>query len=147
MLSEKPGREGEHLDREGEHLDAVPADLIAEVLAGDADITRAGRAQAIHAPGSPTPQRAARGEQRSSRYGPLVLWAIQQWQKPDQALHLALDTPVRLNRYCVVVLSVVCHGGAIPLLWQTLEHPNAELLGWLEGRSRWRCVMRLRADA
>jgi Transposase DDE domain len=114
-------------------------------------------------------------------YGPLVLWAIQHWQQPGQALHLAIDTTVLWNRFCVVVLSVVCHGRAIPLLWQTLEHPSAsvsapvvigllqradrlltgfdtitlladrafpsaELLGWLEGRSRWRYVMRLRAD-
>jgi hypothetical protein len=58
-------------------------------------------------------------------YGPLILWAIQQWQKPGHALHLALDTTVLWNRFCVVVLSVVCHGRAIPLLWQTLEHPSA----------------------
>ncbi len=36
-------------------------------------------------------------------YGPLVLWAIQQWQKPDHSLHLALDTTVLWNRFCVVV--------------------------------------------
>jgi len=31
------------MDRTGQHRDAMPADLIAEVLAGDADGTRAGR--------------------------------------------------------------------------------------------------------
>ena len=60
-------------------------------------------------------------------YGPLVLWAIQHWQKPGQALVLALDTTVLWNRFCVVVLSVVCHGRAIPLLWQTFEHPSASV--------------------
>jgi hypothetical protein len=50
-------------------------------------------------------------------YGPLVLWAIQHWKKPGQALHLALDTTMLCNRYCVVVLSVVAHDRAIPLLW------------------------------
>lgn len=25
-------------------------------------------------------------------YGPLILWALQNWQKPGKALHLALDT-------------------------------------------------------
>ena len=114
-------------------------------------------------------------------YGPLVLWAIQHWQKPGHSWHLALDTTVLWNRCCVVVLSVVCHGRAIPLLWQTLDHPSAsvsaevviallqqaerllagfgaitlladrgfpsaELLRWLEGRERWRYVMRLRGD-
>ena len=60
-------------------------------------------------------------------YGPLVLWAIQQWQKPGQTLHLALDTTVLWNRFCVVMISVVCQGRAIPLLWQTLEHPSASV--------------------
>ena len=85
------------------------------------------------------------------------------------------------NRCCLVVLSVVAHGRAIPLVWRTLEHPSAsvsaavsiallekadqlragfsaitlladrgflsaELLGWFEGRSCWRYVMRLRSD-
>ena len=60
-------------------------------------------------------------------YGPLALWALQNWQKPGQRLYLALDTTMLWNRYCVVVLSIVCHGRAIPLLWQTLEHPSASV--------------------
>ena len=59
--------------------------------------------------------------------GPLVLWAMRHWHKPGHALHLALDTTVLWNRFCVVALSVVCHGRAIPLLWQTLEHPSASV--------------------
>lgn len=31
------------------------------------------------------------------------------------------------KRICVVVLSVVCHGRAIPLLWKALEHPSANV--------------------
>jgi len=60
-------------------------------------------------------------------YGPLILWAIQHWQNPGHTLHLALDTTVLWNRFCVVVVSVVAHGRAIPLLWQTLEHPSASV--------------------
>lgn len=60
-------------------------------------------------------------------YGPLILWAIQYWQNPGHTLHLALDTTVLWNRFCVVVVSVVAHGRAIPLLWQTLEHPSASV--------------------
>ena len=60
-------------------------------------------------------------------YGPLILWAIQHWQNPGHTLHLALDTTMLWNRFCVVVLSVVAHGRAIPLLWQTLEHPSASV--------------------
>jgi hypothetical protein len=76
-----------------------------------------------------------------SLYSPLILWAIQGWQKPGQALHLALDTSMLWNRYCVVVVSVVCHGRAIPLLWQPLEHPSASVsaavsIGLLEKADR-----------
>jgi hypothetical protein len=60
-------------------------------------------------------------------YGPLILWAIQHWQKPGHTLHLALDTTMLWNRLCVVVVSVVVHDRAIPLLWQTLEHPSASV--------------------
>lgn len=60
-------------------------------------------------------------------YGPLIVWAIQHWQNPGHSLHLALDTTMLWNRFCVVVVSVVCHGRAIPLLWQTLEHPSASV--------------------
>ena len=35
-------------------------------------------------------------------YGPLVLWAIQHWQKPGQALHLALDTTQKRFQSTVV---------------------------------------------
>lgn len=51
-------------------------------------------------------------------YGPLALWAIQQWQNPGHTLYLALDTTMLWNRFCVVAVSVVAHGRAIPLLWQ-----------------------------
>jgi hypothetical protein len=60
-------------------------------------------------------------------YGPLILWALRHWQKPGQHLHLALDTTMLWNSYCVVVLSAVCHGRAVPLLWTTLEHPSASV--------------------
>ena len=60
-------------------------------------------------------------------YGPLILWSIQHWQKPGHPLLLALDTTMLWNRFCMVVVSVVVHGRAIPLLWQTLEHPSASV--------------------
>ena len=59
-------------------------------------------------------------------YEPLCLWFLQHWQKPDQTLHLVLDTTVLGNRCRVVMLSAVCQGQAIPLLWRTLEHPSAD---------------------
>lgn len=60
-------------------------------------------------------------------YGPLIIWAIQNWQNPGHSLHLALNTTMLWNRFCVVVVSVMAHGRAIPLHWQTLEHPSASV--------------------
>ncbi|MFN9546561.1 MAG: hypothetical protein ACK6AD_05765 [Cyanobacteriota bacterium] len=53
---------------------------------------------------------------RERLYGPLLLWAIQRWQQPGQDLVLALDATLLWNRFCVVVLSVVCHGRG-PFHW------------------------------
>jgi hypothetical protein len=50
------------VNRTGEHGDAVPADLVAEVLAGDADGTRASRTQDIHIQVVPL----LRGQERAS---------------------------------------------------------------------------------
>jgi hypothetical protein len=58
-----------------------------------------------------------------SLYVPLVLAAISRWS--SQRLYLALDTTVLWNRYCMIHLSVVCCGRAVPLLWRVLEHPSA----------------------
>jgi len=38
-------------------------------------------------------------------------------------LHLALDTTMLWSRFSGVVVSVVVHGRAVPLLGQTLDHP------------------------
>lgn len=56
-------------------------------------------------------------------YLPLVLGALQGWQ--EHRLYLALDTTVLWNRFCMIHLSVVCCGRAVPLLWRVLEHDSA----------------------
>lgn len=58
-----------------------------------------------------------------SLYLPLVLAALSGWQ--NHRLYLALDTTVLWNRYCMIHLSVVCCGRAVPLLWRVLEHGSA----------------------
>ena len=60
-----------------------------------------------------------------SLYVPLVMAAINNWQ--SQRLYLALDTTVLWNRFCVVHLSVVCCGRAIPFLWKVLEHKSSSV--------------------
>lgn len=77
--------------------------------------------------------------QVSAIYLPLVLGALQGWQ--GHRLYLALDTTVLWNRFCMIHLSVVCCGRAIPLLWRVLEHGSAtvsfEEYQSLLRRARW----------
>jgi hypothetical protein len=56
-------------------------------------------------------------------YLPLVMSALSGWN--SHRLYLALDTTVLWNRYCMIHLSVVCCGRAVPLLWRVLEHGSA----------------------
>lgn len=56
-------------------------------------------------------------------YVPLVLIALSGWS--GQRLYLALDTTVLWDRYCMIHLSIVCCGRAVPLLWRVLEHGSA----------------------
>jgi hypothetical protein len=56
-------------------------------------------------------------------YLPLVLEALSGWKQ--QRLYLALDTTVLWDRFCMIHLSVVCCGRAVPLLWRVLEHGSA----------------------
>lgn len=59
----------------------------------------------------------------SRMYVPLVMAALSGW-KPHR-LYLALDTTVLWDQYCMIHLSVVCCGRAVPLLWRVLEHDSA----------------------
>jgi hypothetical protein len=56
-------------------------------------------------------------------YLPLVMAALSQWS--GKRLYLALDTTVLWDKYCMIHLSVVCCGRAIPLLWKVIEHESA----------------------
>jgi hypothetical protein len=56
-------------------------------------------------------------------YLPLVMAALSKWK--NQRLSLAMDTTVLWDKYCMIHLSVVCCGRAIPLLWDVLEHESA----------------------
>lgn len=73
-------------------------------------------------------------------YLPLVMVALRGWQ--SQRLYLALDTTMLWERYCMIHLSIVCCGRAVPLLWRVLEHESAtvafrEYQGVLEAGHRW----------
>jgi hypothetical protein len=58
-------------------------------------------------------------------YLPLVLVALNGWGR--SRLYLALDTTLLWDQYCMIHLSVVCCGRAVPLLWRVLEHESASV--------------------
>ena len=61
----------------------------------------------------------------SDWYLPLVMNAIKGWK--DSPVSLSLDTTLLWNEYCMIHLSVVCCGRAVPLLWKTLKHGSASV--------------------
>jgi hypothetical protein len=56
-------------------------------------------------------------------YGPLMQQALIGWV--DKTLYVALDTSMLWNTYCLVRLSVIYRGRAVPLVWCVIEHPSA----------------------
>ena len=58
-----------------------------------------------------------------SLYLPLVMAAMSSWN--GRKLYLALDTTILWNRYCMIHLSVICGGRAVPFLWKVIEHKSS----------------------
>ena len=60
-----------------------------------------------------------------SLYGPLIQQAISEWGR--NLIYLALDTSMLWDTYCMVRISIVYRGRAIPLVWDVLEHQSAQV--------------------
>lgn len=58
-------------------------------------------------------------------YGPLIQQALQAWG--THTLYLALDTSLLWNQYCLIRLSVVYRGRAVPIVWEVLEHGSSSV--------------------
>jgi hypothetical protein len=58
-------------------------------------------------------------------YGPLIEQALREWGA--HTLYLALDTSMLWNQYCLVRLSVVYRGRAVPVVWEVLEHGSSSV--------------------
>ena len=56
-------------------------------------------------------------------YGPLIQQALSEWG--EQTLYLALDTSMLWGKYCIIRISVVYRGRAVPLVWKVLEHASS----------------------
>jgi hypothetical protein len=58
-------------------------------------------------------------------YGPLIQRALAEWG--EHVLYLALDTSLLWDRYCMVRISVLYRGRAIPIVWRVLEHESSSV--------------------
>jgi hypothetical protein len=59
------------------------------------------------------------------QYGPLIQRALQDWG--THTVFLALDTSMLWNQYCLIRLSVVDRGRAVPIVWEVLEHGSSSV--------------------
>ncbi|THF68532.1 transposase [Deinococcus sp. Arct2-2] len=60
-----------------------------------------------------------------SMYGPLVTRALRDWG--GHTLVLALDTSVLFEKFCLIRVSVLFRGRAVPLVSHVLEHSSAQV--------------------
>lgn len=58
-------------------------------------------------------------------YGPLIQHALQEWG--TQTVYLAFDTSLLWNHYCLIRLSVVYRGRAVPVVWEVIEHGSSSV--------------------
>ena len=58
-------------------------------------------------------------------YSPLIQHALAEWG--EQALYVALDTSMLWDTYCLIRLSVIYRGRAVPLVWCVLKHGSAQV--------------------
>jgi len=56
-------------------------------------------------------------------YGPLIEQAVIGWV--GKRIYVAWDTSMLWNTYCLIRLSVIYRGRAVPLVWRVLEHGSA----------------------
>lgn len=59
----------------------------------------------------------------NSLYAPLIYQAIAGWAAGP--LYLALDTSMLWNQYCLIRISIVYRGRAVPLVWKVIEHSSS----------------------
>lgn len=85
-------------------------------------------------------------------YGPLIEQAVVGWV--GQRMYVALDTSMLWNTYCLIRLSVIYRGRAVPLVWRVIEHGSAavsfetyqDLLNEVKSRLPFACKVVFLAD-
>lgn len=61
----------------------------------------------------------------TSLYGPAVMRALRHWG--PHVLKLALDTSLLFNRYCMIRISILFRGRAVPLVTRVIKHASAQV--------------------
>ncbi len=56
-------------------------------------------------------------------YDPLIEGALSEWG--DNTLYLALDTSRLFEEYCLIRISVIFRGRAVPVVWKVIEHKSS----------------------
>jgi len=59
------------------------------------------------------------------QYGPLIQQALEDWGR--HTVYLAFDTSMLWNQYCLIRLSVVYRGRAVPVVWEVLAHGSSSV--------------------
>jgi hypothetical protein len=56
-------------------------------------------------------------------YGPMIEHALKEWG--GHTIHLALDTSMLWDRFCIIRIAVVFRGRSIPLVWKVIAHGSS----------------------
>lgn len=125
-LFEVYGQHEKWLDKR--HLKTLVWMVIGIILSGKINLTEWVPYTITKALASSTQRRFSRWLHNSrievnSLYGPLVYQAISDWSSGP--LYLALDTSMLWNKYCLIRISIVYRGRAVPLVWKVIEHSSS----------------------
>lgn len=58
-------------------------------------------------------------------YGPIIQSALAEWGQ--STLYLALDTSMLWGEYCIIRISIVYRGRAVPLVWKVIKHGSSSV--------------------
>ena len=58
-------------------------------------------------------------------YSPLIQAALSSWE--DESLYLSFDTSLLWNEYCIIRVSVVYRGRAVPVGWRVIRHRSSSV--------------------
>lgn len=127
-LMEVYGQHDNWLDKR--HLDGLVWMVIGLIWSGKINITEWVTYRVTTALASSTQRRFSRWMHNkrievNSLYAPLIYQAITDWTAGP--LYLALDTSMLWNQYCLIRISIIYRGRAVPVVWKVIEHGSSSV--------------------